>query len=153
RRMAYWRRLVGGGLLAAGLAGASGCLNFVNPVHPPPGVAEPCQAMSCYARRHVYVFLANGVDPLCLGNLSGVREYLHSLGFTRTYYGQTYHAHWFAGELRRAHKEDPEARIELLGYGMGADTLRGVARSACRDGIGIDLFVSLQASSEGCLSP
>ena len=32
RRMAYWRRVVGRGLLAAGLAGASGCLNFVNPV-------------------------------------------------------------------------------------------------------------------------
>jgi len=151
--MAYWRRVVGRGLLAAGLAGASGCLNFVNPVHPPPGVAEPCQAMSCYARRHVCVFLANGVDPLGLGNLSGVRQYLHSLGFTRTYYGQPYHGHWFAKELRRARKEDPEARFVLMGYGMGADTLRAVARSACQDGIGIDLFVSFQASPDGCLSP
>jgi len=153
RRMAYWRRLVGRGLLAAGLAGASGCLNFVNPVHPPPGVAEPCQAMSSYARRHVCVFLANGVDPLGLGNLSGVRQYLHSLGFTRTYYGQPYHGHWFAKELRRARKEDPEARFVLMGYGMGADTLRAVARSACQDGIGIDLFVSFHASPDGCLSP
>jgi hypothetical protein len=109
--------------------------------------------MSSYARRHVYVFLANGVDPLCLGNLSGVRQYLHSLGFTRTYYGQPYHAHWFAKELRRAHKEDPGARFVLMGYGMGADTLRAVARSACQEGIGIDLFVSFQAKPEGCLSP
>jgi hypothetical protein len=128
-------------------------MQFVNPVHPPgPEVTEPCQAMSSYARRRVCVFLANGVDPLCLGNLSGVRQYLHALGFTNTYYGYPYHGHWFKKELCRVRKDDPDARFVLIGYGMGADTLRAVARSVCQEGVAIDLFISLQGNPEGCLS-
>ena len=153
RRITSWRRLAGRCLLAAGLAAAPGCLQFVNPVHPPaPEVAESCQEMSSYARRRVCIFLANGVDPLCLGNLSGVRQYLHTLGFTKTYYGQPYHGHWFKKELCRARKEDPDARFVLIGYGLGAETLRALAQSVCKEGVCIDLFVSLQGKPEGCLS-
>jgi hypothetical protein len=153
KRIGSWRRLAGRCLLAAGLAGAPGCLQFLNPVHPPAAeVVEPCQAVPLCSRKHVYIFLANGVDPLCLGNLSGVREYLHCLGFTKTYYGQVYHTHWFRRELQRAHREDPEARFVLIGYGCGVDTARALVRSACQDGIPIELVLSLKGKPEGCLA-
>jgi hypothetical protein len=151
RRIGRWGRL-GRWVLAAGLAGAAGCLQFVSPVHPPPAeLTESCQAVSSYGRRHVYVFLANGVDPLGLGNLAGVRQYLTALGFPKTYYGQTYHRHWIEKELRQAHKDDHDARFVLIGYGAGADTVRAVARSVCPDGIPIDLLITLQANPQGCL--
>src|SRR5262249_54711773 len=131
-----WRRLLGRCLLAAGLSGASGCLQFLNPVPAPPAeVTQPCEAVPACSRQHVHVFLANGVDPLSLGNLSGVREHLHSLGFTRTYYGQVYHTHWLKQELRRAHKDDPEGRFVLVGYGCGVGTVRALARAMCQEGI------------------
>jgi hypothetical protein len=115
-------------------------------------LTESCQAVSSYGRRHVYVFLANGVDPLCLGNLAGVRQYLTALGFPKTYYGQTYHRHWIEKELRQAHKDDHDSRFVLIGYGAGADTVRAVARSVSQDGIPVDLLVTLQANPQGCLA-
>ncbi len=151
RRIGRWGRL-GRWAVAVALAGAGGCLQFVNPVPAPPAeLTESCQAVSSYGRRHVYIFLANGVDPLCVGNLAGVRQYLTALGFPKTYYGQAYHGHWIERELRDAHKNDHDARFVLIGYGAGAETVRSVARSVCACGISIDALITLRADPRGCL--
>jgi hypothetical protein len=149
RRVGDWR-LLARCLLAAGLLGGSGCLGFVHPIHvPPPEVVEPCRELPGCSRRQVCIFLANGIDPLCLGNLSGLREYLHALGFTKTWYAQTYHGGWIRREIHRVHKEDPEARFALIGYGHGAGVVRSVAWSVSREGIPIDLLVTLNGSRPG----
>jgi hypothetical protein len=127
-------------------------LQFISPIHPPAAeLTESCQAVSSYGRRHVHVFIANGVDPLCMGNLAGLRDYLTALGFPRTYYAQTYHAHWIKKHVRQARKEDHDARFVLIGYGLGAETVRAAARKLCGEGIPIDLVITLQASPNGCL--
>src|SRR5262249_39407997 len=119
-RGGHWR-LLGGGLLAFGLAGSGGCFWLINSCPDPlPEAAETCQAVSAWGRRHVYVFLANGVDPLGLGDLAGVRDHVRALGFPKIYYGQFCHGGWFEREIRRLHKECPEARFMLIGYGHGA---------------------------------
>jgi len=153
RRRGRGRRLLSGCVLAAGLLGGTGCLQFLHPVHAPPEAVEPCRELPSCSRRHVYIFLANGVDPLCLGNLAGVREYLDALGFTQTYYGQVYHAGWLKRHLRAIHKDDHDARFVLIGYGHGADAVRAVARSVARDGIPIDLLLTMRAGVAHALAP
>jgi hypothetical protein len=83
------------------------------------------------------------MDPLNVSNLSGVRDYLHQLGFTKTYYGQLYHAWQFEHELHRIHHDDPEAHFVLIGFSYGANVVRHLAHSAKREDIPIDLLVYL----------
>jgi len=87
--------------------------------------------------------MVHGLDPLNVSNLSGVRDYLHQLGFTKTYYGQLYHAWWFEKELHRIHHEDPEAHFVLIGFSYGANVVRHLAHSAQREDIPVDLLVYL----------
>jgi len=81
------------------------------------------------------------------GNLRGVRAYLHSLGFTQTYYSQLYHAHAVKKELRRLHEEDPEARFVLMGFSFGANLARSITRDVQEDGITVDLLVYVSANT------
>src|SRR5437763_11677820 len=87
---------LGGLLLALTLLGSTGCLSFCHPIDPiAPEQAAPAQALPEACRHHVYVFFIHGLDPLDFANLSGVRDYVQSLGFIKTYYGQLYHLWYF----------------------------------------------------------
>lgn len=129
-------------LLAAHLLSAAGCLCCLNSVSPPSAeTLETCHAVPCLGRNHVYIFFLGSLDPLDCANLSGVRDYLHKLGFIKTYYGQVYHVCWFKSEMRRIHKEDPAARFVLVGHGVGANTAHALAGELQEDDIDIDLLV------------
>jgi hypothetical protein len=99
--------------------------------------------MSNDCKKHVYVFLVNGLDPVNCANLNGLRDYLQSLGFTKTYYGQLYHIFYFDQEIHRLHREDPEARFVLIGFSFGANVVCALANSAKEEEIPIDLLVYL----------
>ena len=76
-------------LLAAALTGLPGCMGFLHPidlgqVHE----EESCKTLPKCLRDHVYVFLVNGLDPVNYGNLTGLRDYLQSMGLNKIYYGQ-----------------------------------------------------------------
>jgi hypothetical protein len=130
--------------LAAGLAGGPGCLSFCHPVDPPKAdLVQPCQDAPKFCRDHVYFFFVHGLDPLDFANLSGVRDYVQALGFTKTYYGQLYHSFLFEHEIHRIHHDDPEAHFVLVGFSYGANVVRHLAHSAQKDGITIDLLVYL----------
>src|SRR5947209_16960549 len=58
-----------------------------------PGALPEC------CRHHVYVFAIHGVDPFDCANLSGVCAHLREEGYIKTWYGQCYHAWWFAHEI------------------------------------------------------
>jgi hypothetical protein len=116
----------------------------LNPVHPPDeALIQPCQELPKYCRDHVYVFFVNGFDPVNYGNLTGIREYVDTLGFHKTYYGQVYHVSYFASEIQKIHKEEPDAHFVLVGFGRGAREIRSLAERANREGATIDLFVYL----------
>lgn len=148
RRQGRWRRLLGQGLLALGLAGGAGCINCLHPVRPPrPEVIEPCQVLPKACRSQVYVFFVNGLDPLNKDNLTGVRDYVQALGFIKTYYGQIYHVFWFDDEIRRLHQEVPDARFVLVGYGRGANMVRSMAHTLQADDVPIDVLMYLGGES------
>jgi hypothetical protein len=137
------RRRLGAAFAAALLLGAAGC-HSIDPAGP--DLREHvtcCSELARPCRNHVYVFLVHGMDPLDFANLSGVRDYIQSLGFIKTYYGQLYHTWYFERELKRIHEEDPLARFVLIGFSFGANMVRDVARDAKKDGITIDLLVYL----------
>jgi hypothetical protein len=131
-----------GAALAAALVAAPGCLSFLHPVDPPKReLAEPCAALPRCCRGHVYFFLVHGADPFDAANLGGLNDWVRSLGFPKTYYGQMYHYLYFEGEIRRIHHEDPDARFVLMGFSLGANMVRNIARDVKDEGVTIDLMV------------
>jgi hypothetical protein len=129
-------------LLAGSLGASAGCMGFVNPVPAAPKeLTEPCLCLPQPCRSHVYIFLVGGTDPCHWANLGGLCDYLHTVGFTKTYCGEMYHYWYFNREIKRIHREDPEAHFALLGFSFGALVVRELAHSAGEEGIPIDLLV------------
>src|SRR5947209_3560164 len=85
----------------------AGCVHGLPDV-PPADHIDPCRTVPKAARNHVYIFVLDGFDPTCHGELFGVRTYLNNLGFIQTYSGQAYHAHSFAAEMKTLHKADAD---------------------------------------------
>jgi hypothetical protein len=133
--------------VALALCGPAGCLSFCHPVCPPPPeeVAVACDASQCQKNK-VYVFFLHGCDPLDYSNFAGLREYAHSLGFIKTHFGNSYHAFHFEKEIRKLHREQPDAPIVLVGFGHGAGMARDLACSFLPDGILIDLVVYIDGT-------
>jgi hypothetical protein len=126
---------------------SSGCLSFCHPIaHPSVEEIRNCSTLPPCSRNHVHVFLVNGMDPLDIANLSGVRDYLVSIGFIKTYHGQVYHTGTMARDIRRLHREDPDAHFALIGYGYGANRVRELANALRTDGIFVDLVVYFGAN-------
>ena len=139
-----WRRGLGTLWLAAGLAATSGCLSFVHPIDPAcPELAEPCRMLPKCARDHVHILFVHGMDPADCANLTGVRDYVQSLGFQKTYFGQLYHVWQFKKLVCEIYKQDHDARFVLVGFSFGANVVRDVALAAKEEGIQIDLLVYL----------
>lgn len=140
-RQRTWRRTLGRWLVSVGLTGGAGCCHLHSVQPPAPEWSEPCSSVPLCARNHVYVFFLHGLDPLDFSNLSGVHDYVRSLGFHKTYYGQLYHRGYFEKEMRRLHREEPNARFVLVGFSYGANKIRDLAQAVKSDGIHIDLLV------------
>jgi hypothetical protein len=143
-----WIRALGCGLLAACLGTQVGCLSCCHPIaDPAPDQIETCQALSKLCRQHVYIFLLNGADPIHFSNFAGVHDYLITIGFTKTYYGEPYHVFWFNREIRKIHKEDENARIVLVGDGLGANLARSLARDLSDEKIQVNLLVYVDGNT------
>ena len=95
----------------------------------------------------MYIFMVHGMDPLDLANLTGVRDYLHALGFRKTFLGQLYHTAGFDKEIHQLHKDDPQGRFVLIGYSFGANMVRSLANSPRADSIPIDLLVYISGNT------
>jgi hypothetical protein len=139
-------------ILAMGSLLPVGCLCFVHPVPPPEKEQiKMCNEVPCDCRNHVFIFFLQGADPLDAADLAGVRDYVQSLGFIKTYYGQAYHASWFAKEIRRLCKDDPLAHFAIIGYDLGAHQARALAQEVKKEAVPLDLLVYLSSKglSEG----
>ncbi len=137
KRLAAWG-------LAAALLGQAGCLRFCHPVDPPSHEELlPYADVAQCQKNKVHIFFVHGLDPLDLANYEGLHEYVQSLGYIKTYYGWSYHSFLFEKELRELHKEEPDARIVLIGFSYGAGMVRDMACSVRSEHIPIDLIVYL----------
>ena len=148
RRAFSWMCAALGLLLGTSDAPAGGPLSFVHRVAPPSRRSMAvCNAVPKDRREHVHIFLINGMDPLYLGNLVGVRDYLQQLGFSKTYYGELFHWWWFKNHVRSVSRSDPEARIVVIGFSLGGSLADSLARSLEREGLWIDMLVYVDAKS------
>ncbi len=117
---------------------------FLHQVDPPSKERlEPSACVHAQARNHVHVFLIHGMDPFDWANLAGLRDYIQSLGYIKTHYGQLYHIWKFEDELRQIHRDDPDARFVLIGFSFGANMVRNLANDANEEHIPIDLLIYL----------
>lgn len=133
-------------LLVLFLLGASGCC-YLHPIHAPEAqFLEPCRSLPQGCKDHVHVFIINGLDPMDYSNLTGLRDYVQSLGFRQTYFGQIYHYWWFKKEIRRIHQEDPEARFVFVGFSVGVNLADCLARALEPEGVYVELLVFLSGN-------
>ncbi len=119
---------------------------LIHPVQEPEKapLPNPYTGQEChYRKEHVYTFAVNGLNPLCLGNFNGLCGYLKDQGFTNTYFGQLYSCQNFAQRIREVRAADPEARIVLLGFSLGSNSVRTIANDLDTDGTKVDLLIYL----------
>ncbi len=137
-------RLLARCAIVALLAIQVGCHGLCQRSDPPTAdQIAPVTTISQCQKNKVYLFFIHGCDPLDCSNFSGLRDYVQSIGFIKTYFGNSYHTFFFEKELRRLRKDQPDVRFVLVGYGRGADMARDLACSLRQEGICFDLAVFL----------
>jgi hypothetical protein len=102
---------------------------------------EQAQAIPQEKKDRVHFFLINGLDPLQASNLHGVAGYFRSIGFANTSSYQFPSTWKVRRQIETLRRSDPEARIVLLGFSVGANCVRGLANNLQRDGIYLDCLV------------
>jgi hypothetical protein len=123
---------------------ASFGLTWFHPLKAPePSLKPMCDVLPLYQRDHVYLFLINGVDPYCFGNLDGLGDYVKSLGFANAYFGQMYHTRYFYHKIRAIKHYDHDARIAICGFSMGATFANILTHWLKEDGITVNLLFYL----------
>ena len=121
---------------------APGCTHFTHGTDDcvlRPRTPCPEESKAC-----VYVFLFDTYNPLSSGNLVGLRDHLHEMGFGKTYYGWPHHVDHFLAELQLVQAERPNARFAVVGFHRGATAARQFAAAASESGIMLDLAVYLE---------
>jgi hypothetical protein len=91
----------------------------------------------------VHFFLINGLDPAYAGNLNGIASYFRSIGFVNTNSYQFPSAPKVRKQIEAIRHNNPDARIVLLGFSLGANYARRLANELQRDGIFLDCLIYL----------
>ncbi len=123
----------------------SGCVSVFEPMpEPPTETRELLQQLPPICRSKVYVIMVNGNDPLCLGGMVDLRDYIKKMGITNIYLGETCHEAWLDREIRILHRDIPDAHFVLIGFEYGADTVRRIAQAGIDAGATIDMLIYLE---------
>ncbi|HVK12742.1 MAG TPA: hypothetical protein VM597_28585 [Gemmataceae bacterium] len=94
-------------------------------------------------RNQVFLFMMNGHDVLEFGGMLGLRDQLCQAGYPMVSYAQRMDREWYHREMWRVARDNPGARILLLGYGSAAPVVTGLAYEAARDELPIDAVIYL----------
>jgi hypothetical protein len=103
--------------------------------------AHPLAAL--HPRDHVYVYLLNGLDPLFFCQFNKMPDYVKSLGYEHVFMGQMNAKEKFLDDIRHVRAADPNARIVLLGFSTGANTVCAMCHTLNDEGCTVDLLVYL----------
>jgi len=122
---------------------AVGCVHFT---HKPPDdcLMRPADTVPDESKACVYIFLFDSYNPVGGGNLVGVRDHLHKIGFGKTYYGWPHHMDHFLSELQMVAAERPNARFAVIGSGHGAAAARRFTLAATEAGAKVDVVIYLE---------
>lgn len=112
--------------------------------------AQPQSLRACHSspipvplRQHVYLFIMNGYDVLDCAGLTKLRDTICEAGFPNVYYAQRADRDWYETEVRRICRDDPDARVVVLGLGGAAEHVVPLATGAVEDGVCVDALVLL----------
>lgn len=94
-------------------------------------------------RSQVYLFMLNGSDLFELGGMLTLRDEIGKAGYAKVYYTQSEDRNWYLREMQRLHRDEPQARMLLLGYGTSAERTLALAAEACRTGLPLDVVIFL----------
>jgi hypothetical protein len=132
-------------VVTALLLPAAGCLTFVHPIDQTTvPTCQTCQTVPDDCKEHVYIFLMHGLDPFDCCNLSGVHKYLVEMGFKNTYYGQFWSGCTsFEDKIKEIDHCDPEARIVVVGFSLGATMARILCQTLLEHTVTVHLLVYL----------
>jgi hypothetical protein len=130
--------------MAGSRATAEVGLGFVHPLQAcNPNVVKACEEAPADGKEHVHIFVVNGLDPLQLGNLNGMAGYLRKLGFSQTHYEPMLGSRATKRQIREVRQSDPDAKIVLVGYSLGAGVVRRLANDLQKEAIAVDRLVYL----------
>lgn len=97
-------------------------------------------------RQRVHLFMMNGEDVFELGGMLTLRDELCRAGYSKVYYAQKEDVNWYYSEMRRLHRDEPDARMVLLGYGTSAARVTKLAQDAIVDQLPLDSVIYLDPS-------
>ena len=132
---------VGACILTAGCAAAADAV--VSSPAPPLAGSAPAASPAACQRDHVYVFLVNGLDPFFFCQFNKLPDYVRSLGYSHVSMGQMSSESQFVNDIRRARATDPNARVLLLGFSTGANTVCHMCHTLKDQGCPVDVLVYL----------
>jgi hypothetical protein len=121
----------------------AGCVHFTHK-SPDHCAWRPSDEVPEQSKQCVYIFLFDTYNPLHSGQLAGVRDDIHHLGFGKTYYGWAHHTDHFLTEVQSVHSDRPNARFAVIGYGSACVAAREFAAAAADMGIVVDVSIYLE---------
>lgn len=138
----YTRMTVVSSAIAFGLV-ANGCkfvsANRAGDSYP---VAKPAFANTAISPQRVaetFIFIVNGGDPFHFAEVEGLAKQFYQGGYQNTLVVEWHQSETLEREIRKAHQTDPYARFVLIGYSIGAYTVRTTASRMIRDGVPVAL--------------
>lgn len=99
-------------------------------------------------RNQVYVFVVGGNNPIEWMGLDKFREGLNARGFAKVATGPSVYSGWMASEMKRIHKEQPEAVFVIAGLDSAAEAAVKLSEKAAGDGIPMQGVVIVDASGK-----
>jgi pimeloyl-ACP methyl ester carboxylesterase len=121
-----------------------GDLGFVHALEKPAAdVDQLGEQVPQEIKDHTWLFFINGLDPYYLANFRAQCQHLKLLGYNHAYCGQMNHTELFRKMIPQVRRDDPQARVVVVGYSLGANLARSLANQLKEEGVRLDLVVYL----------
>jgi hypothetical protein len=111
-------------MLFAALPALAGCHHFT---HSTPNDWRPSDSVPDESKSCVFIFLIDSHNPLATANLAGVRDFLHHIGFGKTFEGQPCHVSYFIEKMQSIQAQCGSARFVVIGWDTGAEAAHELA--------------------------
>lgn len=118
-------------------------LSFVHPVQKPSDeiALAAVHAVPQEVKDRTHLFFINGLDPYYLANFGGQCQYMKSLGYYNSHFGQWNEVEPLRRKIVEIYQHNPDIRIVLVGYSVGANSAQTLARQLRIDGVPVELLV------------
>ena len=119
--------------------------DILHPMQMAPSLPYPWDfdRFGCCRKEQVHIFGVNGLNPLCSGNFNGLCRLFRQHGFVNTYFDQLYTCNSIPDRIRAIRWKNPDARIVLIGFSLGCNSVQSIANELDEQGIAIDLVIYL----------